>query len=932
MTSPTIVLLVSLLFRVTLIAIAGWVLVVVAARFRSRLAMFGAAFTIIAAALLTPLAFLQLPDSWSMKYAVGEVQQPGNGNEIVATENSDSIAQATKDHSDSSANSVSEPLQEDAAFFSSFVANFDWQVVAESESTGDAPKPANSTTANFSWMSLVIVSAVAAMSLFGVARFCFGWVGVQLLIRRSKPIKDPRLLAELRKMQSQMQSLQHVRVYESLEVSSPLTVGVFRAAIVLPSHWPKWNTAQLRSALAHELAHIQSHDFFIALMSQAALSVHYYHPLLHWLYGQLRLQQEYIADSVASRYSGGADAYVHSLASLALESQPPKAFAAVRPFLPSVGVLMRRVSMLKTQPNSSRRFASGTLVFPTGVAILVFALATAAFGIRFTAAPHSLMADDGVKPKTPTLKSPTEDDSGEGKIAKAPKHELTNLTDDGGLVIAVRPIDLLAALKMKDKKATAIVDGLAAKLYPGLSAKDVEQLAIVLSSGSKSPAPEAALVRTKSQHDYAEFMTAWSSVGQKSQLEKYTHNGKTYYESPFAEDLLLGFWQADDRTLLVDAPSDIRRRIDGKSMKTQLLDIEWKRYAQSSHFAVAATGEFIGNLASGRRFEDMHDPGDRLVEENIAIFGKNVDKAYLSVNVKTDAHLMLFIICHGDEAAREVAAAVESSIRFGRKGVRESLARIKTENGVERKAGESALTVVADVLADLSVEVEGATITVRGSAPVKDFIGAQLAAALSASQVAAHRTQSMNNLKQIAIAMHNYHDTNGHLPPPVVKGEKGQVHSWRVALLPYIEGEAVYKKYRFDEPWDSEANKALIPLMPEAYRLPGDKLENGETPYQVVVGDRTMFPKVDRAIGFRDIIDGTSNTIMTIETNPKVIWTKPDDMTYDLKKLAELGKIYKGGYVVGMGDGSVKFISSAIDEDLLKNLLMRDDGNAIPKY
>ncbi|HMC64014.1 MAG TPA: DUF1559 domain-containing protein, partial [Gemmataceae bacterium] len=70
------------------------------------------------------------------------------------------------------------------------------------------------------------------------------------------------------------------------------------------------------------------------------------------------------------------------------------------------------------------------------------------------------------------------------------------------------------------------------------------------------------------------------------------------------------------------------------------------------------------------------------------------------------------------------------------------------------------------------------------------------------------RHTSTKNLRLLGIAMHNYHDSIGHLPPAALRDKKGKpLLSWRVALLPYVEEEKLYKEFRLDEPWDSTHNK-----------------------------------------------------------------------------------------------------------------------------
>src|ERR1043165_2482222 len=81
----------------------------------------------------------------------------------------------------------------------------------------------------------------------------------------------------------------------------------------------------------------------------------------------------------------------------------------------------------------------------------------------------------------------------------------------------------------------------------------------------------------------------------------------------------------------------------------------------------------------------------------------------------------------------------------------------------------------------------------------------------NAARDAARQAQSANNLKQLALAMQMYVAANRHFPAAAVTGSDGKTkHSWRVAILPYVEQRSLYDQYRFDEPWDSENNKKLI--------------------------------------------------------------------------------------------------------------------------
>jgi hypothetical protein len=197
----------------------------------------------------------------------------------------------------------------------------------------------------------------------------------------------------------------------------------------------------------------------------------------------------------------------------------------------------------------------------------------------------------------------------------------------------------------------------------------------------------------------------------------------------------------------------------------------------------------------------------------------------------------------------------------------------------------------------------------------------------------AARIQSGNNLHQILIAMHNYHATQGTLPPAYNVGKDGKpLLSWRVHILPYIEQDNLYKEFHLDEPWDSPHNKKLIGQMPKTYRSPASKADAGKTNYLTVRGKDTAFPG-DKGLRIpADIPDGTSNTIAVVEVSDKraVIWTKPDDFEFnDKNPLDGLLGLWPGGFQAAFCDGSVRFISRTVNPKALINAFLRNDGNPV---
>jgi RNA polymerase sigma factor (sigma-70 family) len=111
---------------------------------------------------------------------------------------------------------------------------------------------------------------------------------------------------------------------------------------------------------------------------------------------------------------------------------------------------------------------------------------------------------------------------------------------------------------------------------------------------------------------------------------------------------------------------------------------------------------------------------------------------------------------------------------------------------------------------------------------------------------ALNRARSRVNLKKVALALQNYNDTYGRLPPPAIADRKSKaLLSWRVALLPYLDQQELYKEFKLDEPWDSEHNKKLLAKMPAVYAPVGVKTRVPHaTFYQLVVGEGAVFERM----------------------------------------------------------------------------------------
>lgn len=195
--------------------------------------------------------------------------------------------------------------------------------------------------------------------------------------------------------------------------------------------------------------------------------------------------------------------------------------------------------------------------------------------------------------------------------------------------------------------------------------------------------------------------------------------------------------------------------------------------------------------------------------------------------------------------------------------------------------------------------------------------------------------RNRNNLMQIGLALHNYHDTYNRFPHPASRDADGKpLLSWRVAILPFVEQQALYEQFHLDEPWDSEHNLALVEKMPPVYKHPKSDAPAGHTVYQAIVGDEIGF-KPEGDLGFRNITDGTSNTIAAVEVEDEfaVPWTKPEDVAIDPNDpWPPLGGHNTEGVNALFFDGSVRLIPYWLEADKLWHLLTRGGGEVVENF
>ncbi len=375
---------------------------------------------------------------------------------------------------------------------------------------------------------------------------------------------------------------------------------------------------------------------------------------------------------------------------------------------------------------------------------------------------------------------------------------------------------------------------------------------------------------------------------------------------------------SDDRRLvfgigLKDEPKSDANRADGPHSAT---------FKQAGG-AVLLGGVNFANLPDEIRRDDENFPAQMRAflpiakSETISLVGKLAGKELtLAVAVRSPN--------------KQLAGEVEKSLDILRGLAKVGLDDAGKELEMAIKGGDDLaalrplVKVAGDVLKTGKLDVDDrtttATLTVPADVPYAAFVEMVAGGKMTSN------ARDQNNLKQLALFIHNYESVNGTMCPSYLVDKKGKpTLSWRVMALPYVEQDQLYKKFKLDEAWDSAHNMKVFKdhPMPAVFLNSGDKAEDKATRYRVFTGNGAGWEPTGR-LKFADMTDGTSNTIAIATAATAVPWTKPDELEFDPEK--EVGKLlhFKGDRCnVAMFDGSVRAVKKTITEATLKAAVTR---------
>jgi uncharacterized protein DUF1559 len=312
-------------------------------------------------------------------------------------------------------------------------------------------------------------------------------------------------------------------------------------------------------------------------------------------------------------------------------------------------------------------------------------------------------------------------------------------------------------------------------------------------------------------------------------------------------------------------------------------------------------------------------------------------------NLDKSAKLTLTLSFDDAAAAKRAGPVLEEGLKTLAGKTATLAAEMKEQHDPQEKAFAPIVEAVAAGLKSATTKTDGIAVVAATNIEVGPAAGKAAAELLQSLATRKKYEGRTNNLKQIGLALHNYHDVNGRLPTNVYNAKGEAILSWRVHLLPYLEYDNLYKRMKLDEPWDGPTNKEFIEQMPKVYAIPGRDAPKGQTFLQAFVtpnpakrgkGGGPFNPswlvdgeKQGRTLA--GIPDGTSWTIAVAEAREAVIWSKPDDLPFG-EKLPLLGDAKADRFAVLMLDGSTRMLPAKIDQHILRALITAAGGEVVP--
>ncbi|MGA2257985.1 MAG: DUF1559 domain-containing protein [Thermoguttaceae bacterium] len=508
-----------------------------------------------------------------------------------------------------------------------------------------------------------------------------------------------------------------------------------------------------------------------------------------------------------------------------------------------------------------------------------------------------------------------------------PAIDVSLATPDDFAAVVIHPRQIAQSPLVAESLKDEMIAGAIKKF--GIDPSEVEQIVVLFRMveqlpGHPKPSPIGIVHFT---HDVnakgimAKFQAAEGSPG-PHRIKEVQIGGKTCLDSG---GILITF--APNKNTLIEAPRQIMEKVISGAEPNGPVAERLKKADATQDVLVVLAPEAFPDLD---KMFDLAKKGVPPLVVNYLDAAKTVRGATAMFSLTGPRLLRVVLDAKDAEAAGNVEELLQQALRMASGG----LALAKQSIPKEMRTTLDPLVKLADEFIDGGKAAKsGSQVNLDFKRPeLLDTAGTRIVSAVTQSVLDAHAaarwSQQANNMRQISLAMLMYEQLHSSFPPAAIEKNGTPLLSWRVAILPFLEEDVLYKQFHLDEPWDSPHNREAAKRMPSVFRSP-DSPSDGKTRVMLFTGKGAAFDG-GKKVMVADIRDGMSNTILCAEAGPDtaVPWTKPEDLVFDPEKpLAALGKVSPRGFITAFFDGSVRTLK--VDNETLKALITPDGGEVI---
>lgn len=318
--------------------------------------------------------------------------------------------------------------------------------------------------------------------------------------------------------------------------------------------------------------------------------------------------------------------------------------------------------------------------------------------------------------------------------------------------------------------------------------------------------------------------------------------------------------------------------------------------------------------------------------ERMKLIPNLLESVELGVDSSESLEGTIVLHANNSKSAEELNEIIVDGLEFGREALLAQMAsQLDMNDPVQAATVQYTKRIYEKYESKLTPEVNGSELTVKFHEEILalPFLGGMLGSSISMD--VPQRVTPENQLRETALAFHNYTSVYQKFPGQCIRDENGKaLFSGRVAMLPYMEQNNLFQSLRMDEPWDSPHNRQFTSMEIPGFGSTGEG--GGMSTVRFPVYPNSLWDENANAKGFRDITDGTSNTIFAIHAPPgsAVEWANPEP--WKISTSNPMADVFgdRETVTVAMMDGSSRVLrKSEMTNQKLKALLTISGGEVI---